>query len=87
VDVCVVSPLKLEGISVDRAVPLLDKRSCDGLSIGSMPLAGATAPIYPIGAFTQGIAESLEGYAILRKAYPEVTIEFGAGGFSLRFQV
>jgi len=80
-DVYVVSPLRLEGISVDRVIPLLEKGLCEGLSIGSMPLAGATAPIYPIGAFTQGIAESIGGYAILHEAYPKIPISFGVGAF------
>jgi len=80
-DVYVVSPLRLEGVSVDRVVPFLEKGSCDGMSVGSMPLAGATAPVYPIGAITQGIAESLGGYAILHEAYPKIPIWFGMGAF------
>lgn len=81
VDVYVVSPLRLEGVSLDRAIPFLEERACDGLSVGSMPLAGANASIYPIGAFTQGIAESLGGYIILHTAYPKIQMDFGVGAF------
>jgi len=80
-DVYIVSPLKLEGVSVDRAIPLLEDGTCEGLDVTSMPLAGATAPLYPIGAFTQGIAESIGGYVILHEAYPKAPITFQVGGF------
>jgi len=81
VDVYVVSPLRLEGVSVDRAISFLEEGDCEGLSVSSMPLTGATAPIYPIGAFTQGIAEALGGYVILHEAYPKIPIRFEVGAF------
>ena len=77
----VVSPLRLEGISVERAIPFLEDGECRRVSVGSMPIAGATAPVYPVGAFIQGISESLGSSAILRVAYPDIEIGFGIGAY------
>jgi len=81
VDIYVVSPLRLEGISLDRAVPFLEKKDCAWFSVSSMPLAGFTAPVYPIGAFIQGICESVGGYAILHEAYPDISASFSIGAY------
>jgi len=81
IEIYVISPLRLEGISVERAIPLLERGECGWISISSMPLAGATAPVYPVGAFIQGMAESLGGYAILHKAYPDAHIGFGIDAY------
>ncbi|MGQ9515468.1 MAG: trimethylamine methyltransferase family protein [Thermoproteota archaeon] len=81
IPIYVVSPLRLEGISVDRAIPFLEKGECEWISVSSMPLAGSTAPVYPIGAFIQGISEALGGYAILHEAYPRVPIGFGINAY------
>ncbi|MBS7617861.1 trimethylamine methyltransferase family protein, partial [Candidatus Bathyarchaeota archaeon] len=81
VDVYVISPLRLEGISLDRAIPFLENGGCDWVGITSMPLAGATAPVYPVGAFIQGISEALGGYAILHEAYPNIPMGFGINAY------
>ena len=81
IPIYVVSPLRLEGISLDRAIPFLEDGDCDSVSISSMPLAGATAPVYPVGAFIQGISESLGAYAILHEAYPSIPAEFSIGAY------
>jgi len=47
IPIYVASPLRLEGISLDRAIPFLEEGDCDSISISSMPMAGATAPVYP----------------------------------------
>ncbi|MEM2164033.1 MAG: trimethylamine methyltransferase family protein, partial [Candidatus Bathyarchaeia archaeon] len=80
-DIYVVSPLRLEGISLDRAIPFLENGECDWVEISSMPLAGATAPVYPVGAFIQGISEALAGYAILHEAYPNVPMNFSVNAY------
>lgn len=80
-EIYVISPLRLEGISVERALPLLERGECGWINISSMPLAGATAPVYPVGAFIQGMAESLGGYAVLHMAYPEAPIGFGINAY------
>ncbi|MEM3547213.1 MAG: trimethylamine methyltransferase family protein [Candidatus Bathyarchaeia archaeon] len=81
VDVYVISPLRLEGISLDRAIPFLENGECDWVGITSMPLAGATAPVYPVGAFIQGISEALGGYAILHEAYPDIPMGFSVNAY------
>jgi trimethylamine:corrinoid methyltransferase-like protein len=81
VDVYVISPLRLEGISLDRAIPFLESRGCDWVGITSMPLAGATAPVYPTGAFIQGISEALGGYTILHEAYPDIPMGFSVNAY------
>jgi len=80
-EIYVISPLRLEGISLERAIPFLERGECSWMSISSMPLAGATAPVYPVGAFIQGMAESLGGYAILHEAYPNVHVGFGIDAY------
>jgi len=79
-NVYVISPLKLEGMSIDYAIPYFEEGACEGVHVVSMPLAGATAPVYPIGAFTQCIAETFGGYAILHEAYPNIPIHPGGIG-------
>ncbi len=81
IPIYVVSPLRLEGISVDRAIPFLERGECEWISVSSMPLAGSTAPVYPIGAFIQAISEALGGYAILHEAYPNIPIGFGINAY------
>jgi len=81
IPIYVVSPLRFEGISVDRAIPFLEQGDCDWVSVSSMPMAGATGPVYPVGAFIQGIGECLGPYAILREAYPEVPASFSIGAY------
>lgn len=81
VDVYVISPLRLEGISLDRAIPFLESGECNWVGVTSMPLAGATAPVYPVGAFIQGISEALGGYTILHEAYPKIPIGFSANAY------
>jgi trimethylamine:corrinoid methyltransferase-like protein len=81
IPIYVVSPFRLEGISLDRAIPFLERGDCDSISISSMPMAGATAPVYPVGAFIQGISESLGAYAILHEAYPNIPAEFSIGAY------
>jgi len=79
IPIYVVSPLRFEGISVDRAIPFLEKGDCDWVSVSSMPMAGATGPVYPVGAFIQGICECLGPYALLREAYPDIPASFDIG--------
>ncbi|MBO3802393.1 MAG: trimethylamine methyltransferase family protein [Candidatus Brockarchaeota archaeon] len=81
IPIYVVSPLRLEGISVDRAIPFLERGECEWISVSSMPLAGSTAPVYPVGAFIQGMSEALGGYAILHEAYPGVSVGFGINAY------
>lgn len=81
VDIYVISPLRLEGISLDRTLLFLEKEECEWFSVSSMPLAGFTAPVYPIGAFIQGICEALGGYAILHEAYPDIPASFSIGAY------
>lgn len=38
IDIYVISPLRLGGISVDRAIPFLEEGDCDWVSVSSMPL-------------------------------------------------
>ena len=81
IPIYVVSPLRLEGISVERAIPFLENGECRHVGLSSMPIAGATAPVYPVGAFIQGISESLGSFAILSEAYPDIEIGFGMGAY------
>ena len=83
IPIYVVSPLRLEGISLDRAIPFLEDGDCDSMSISSMPMAGATAPVYPVGAFIQGMGESIGAYAILHEAYPNIPAEFSIGAYHI----
>ncbi len=81
IPIYVVSPLRLEGISLDRAIPFLEQGDCDWFSVSSMPMAGATGPVYPVGAFIQGISECLGPYTILREAYPDIPAGFSIGAY------
>jgi trimethylamine---corrinoid protein Co-methyltransferase len=60
----VVSPLRLEGNEVDTALHFRGENP--PLGVGSMPTAGVTAPVQPVGLFVQSMAEVMGGYAVFR---------------------
>ncbi|MHB0876335.1 MAG: trimethylamine methyltransferase family protein [Anaerolineae bacterium] len=60
----VVSPLRLEANEVDIAMHYRAENL--PLSVGTMPTAGVTAPVQPVGLFVQAMAEVMGGYAVFR---------------------
>jgi trimethylamine:corrinoid methyltransferase-like protein len=64
VGIHVVSPLRLEGIEYEMAVKFAPRGV--SVSIGSMPIMGVTAPVYPAGAFVVAVAEVLGSWLVIR---------------------
>jgi len=75
----VVSPLKIAGDSLQSILHFLDR--VDYLSVSSMPIMGATAPIHFIGAFVQAIAEALGGFVILKSISRGKPVDFSIMSF------
>jgi len=63
------SPFKTDPQELDIIFHFLDRGVA--LWCANMPLAGATAPIFPLSAWIQSIAEILAGYTILRLISPD----------------
>lgn len=53
------TPLRLGGESLDAVLACLDR--IDSIRVGSMPLAGASAPLHPFGALAMAAAEVIGG--------------------------
>jgi trimethylamine--corrinoid protein Co-methyltransferase len=81
--VYVFSPLRLGGESLDVVMHYLDR--IDRVRVGSMPSAGATAPVDPFGALALAAAETLGG-AVTLAAVLDKPVDFGIGlhAFDLR---
>lgn len=81
-----VSPLALGGTEFDVALRLIRSGRPCAFGVSSMPLAGATAPIYFVGALVQGIAEALGAAVIVKLLAPHASVSFGvsANHFDLR---
>ncbi|MGQ9628921.1 MAG: trimethylamine methyltransferase family protein [bacterium] len=75
----VVSPLKLDGPSLDRILHFLSDDLI--LSVSSMPSMGATAPIFFPGALATGAAEVLGGFVVLKSIAPRNPISFYISAF------
>jgi len=72
------SPLRLGGESLDVVLACLDRLS--RISVGSMPAAGATAPLEPFGALALTVAELLGGLVALVTLTGK-PVTFGLGTF------
>ncbi|MGQ9632545.1 MAG: trimethylamine methyltransferase family protein [bacterium] len=70
------SPLRVDISSLERILHFLEKNEDMSLSVGSMPLVGATTPISISGAITQSIAEVLGGFTILKLLSCDREIDF-----------
>jgi trimethylamine--corrinoid protein Co-methyltransferase len=73
--------LKIAGDSLQSILHFIDR--VDRLSVSSMPVMGANAPIHFIGAFTQSIAESIGGFVLLKLIAPDKPVSFGVMAFCL----
>jgi trimethylamine--corrinoid protein Co-methyltransferase len=74
--VYVFSPLRLGGESLDVALTYIDR--LDSIRVGSMPSAGATAPVDPFGALSLAVAEVLGG-AVTLSVVSGKAVDFGVG--------
>jgi len=79
VGIHMISPLGLEGNEFENALFMIDTYPVTGVIIGSMPMMGATAPIFPIGAFVQAIAEVIGGFVIMKVLTEGKNISVGFG--------
>jgi trimethylamine--corrinoid protein Co-methyltransferase len=77
----VVSPLKIAGDSLQAILHFLDRAA--SLSVTSMPIMGATAPIHFSGAFVQAIAEAIGGFVVLKLIAPDKPVDFDVMAFCL----
>jgi len=70
----VISPLRLEGNEVDIVRAVHGRLA--GLHISSMPMCGATAPLFIPGGLIVGIAEVLGAYVLARLLWPDLPVSF-----------
>jgi len=70
----VISPLRLEGNELDIVRAVHDRLA--GLHISSMPMCGATAPLFVPGGLIVGIAEVLGAYVLARLLWPDLPVTF-----------
>jgi len=70
----VISPLRLEGNELDIVRAVHDRLA--GLHISSMPMCGATAPLFVPGGLIVGIAEVLGAYVLVRLLWPDLPVSF-----------
>lgn len=77
----IISPLRLMGDSLEAILhylPMVRK-----YSVSSMPVMGATAPIFLPAAFIQALAESFAGLAVLKLLRPDAEVHWGMMVFPL----
>ncbi len=74
------SPLRLEGNEFEMAVKFAPRGI--SVSVGSMPIMGLTAPIFPAGAFVVSVAEILGSWIALRLYLEREEVGFSFDAYS-----
>lgn len=69
-----ISPMAFDKFLVENALRYIDKKT--NFSVGTMPMAGATAPIDFISSICQSLAEVIGGAAILKILSPQNEVSF-----------
>lgn len=77
----ILNPMRLEGNEVNIVMENLDDIRSGNIHVGitNMPMLGASAPIFPVGAFVESIAAILGGFCILKIIAPNAN-----AGFNIR---
>jgi trimethylamine--corrinoid protein Co-methyltransferase len=60
------SPLRVEGETIDMVIELVDKGYKMDIAVEAMPMQGVTTPVYMPSAFTENIATVLGTFTVLR---------------------
>lgn len=72
-----ISPLRLEGNELDIVRALRGRLA--SVCVGSMPMCGASAPLFIPGGLVVAIAEVVGGYTLMRLLWPELSLSFSIG--------
>jgi trimethylamine--corrinoid protein Co-methyltransferase len=78
----ILSPLRIDDASLDHILNFLDRGASITISIGAMPLLGATTPISLHGALVQATAEVLASFTLARIIAGERAVSLGIKLFS-----
>lgn len=71
----VISPLRVNAQNLALVLHFADR--LPRLSVGTMPMPGATAPLMAPGYLAQALAEAIGGYAVASLLLPEAKLSFG----------
>ena len=85
VGIHIVSPLRLEGVEWEMAKRFATRPDGDrvSLSVASMPIMGASAPIHPLGAFTLAVAEVLGAWLAVKLYLEREYVGFSFDAYSM----
>ncbi|MCL6429617.1 MAG: trimethylamine methyltransferase family protein [Anaerolineae bacterium] len=70
-----ISPLRINAENLDVVLHFANR--LDGVSVHTMPMPGATAPLLAPAYLSQALAETIGGYQIMRRLLPRVKVSFG----------
>ncbi len=71
----VISPLRLNAENLALVLHFADR--LPALSVGTMPMPGATAPLLAPGYLAQALAEAIGGYSVASILLPQARLSFG----------